>query len=311
MRQGLAVLFKFLCRNKIIQTKFFEHFHCPWTVDIAAVFVEMSANGDRITTAANVLGTIGTVLWCIQLVPQVVHNWRRKDCTGLPPLMMLLWSVSGVPLAIYFIVQRANIPLQIQPHIFMVLSMVCFGQSLYYPPNNVRLWKSVAICVSLLVVFAGIEAGCIIPFKRLYNQGINYPDTVVGIIAAILLALGLVPPYFELYKRQGRVVGINFIFLTIDSGGALFSLLSLVAQTGPLDILGGVGYISILVLELGIFASQAIWLIRLKLGQVSKTEEEDDEAIDEEQDIGKSQQAPVADVDNEERIEVPIRGITT
>lgn len=34
---------------------------------------------------------------------------------------------------------------------------------------------------------------------------------VVGIIAAILLAAGLLPPYGELWKRRGRVIGINWV----------------------------------------------------------------------------------------------------
>lgn len=42
--------------------------------------------------ASNVLGTIGTVLWCIQLIPQIWYNWRRKQTEGLPPLMMFLWA---------------------------------------------------------------------------------------------------------------------------------------------------------------------------------------------------------------------------
>ena len=37
-----------------------------------------------IPTSANVLGTIGTVLWCIQLVPQIVRNYRTKSTEGLP-----------------------------------------------------------------------------------------------------------------------------------------------------------------------------------------------------------------------------------
>jgi hypothetical protein len=32
---------------------------------------------------------------------------------------------------------------------------------------------------------------------------------VVGVIAAVLLASGLIPPYFELWKRDGRVIGIS------------------------------------------------------------------------------------------------------
>lgn len=33
---------------------------------------------ESIPVVANVLGTIGTVLWCVQLIPQIHHNWRKK-----------------------------------------------------------------------------------------------------------------------------------------------------------------------------------------------------------------------------------------
>jgi hypothetical protein len=41
-----------------------------------------------------------------------------------------------------------------------------------------------------------------------------------------MIALGLVPPYIDIYKER-RVRGFSFIFLMIDMGGAFFSLLSL------------------------------------------------------------------------------------
>ena len=47
---------------------------------------------NNITLASNVLGTIGTVLWCIQLIPQIWYNWRRKNTDGFPAAMMFLWA---------------------------------------------------------------------------------------------------------------------------------------------------------------------------------------------------------------------------
>ena len=35
--------------------------------------------------AENVLGTIGTVLWCIQLIPQVIRNYRAKELRRSTP----------------------------------------------------------------------------------------------------------------------------------------------------------------------------------------------------------------------------------
>jgi hypothetical protein len=32
---------------------------------------------------------------------------------------------------------------------------------------------------------------------------------VVGVFGAILISAGLIPPYFELWKRDGRVIGFS------------------------------------------------------------------------------------------------------
>lgn len=85
-----------------------------------------------IPTAANVLGLIGTVCWCVQLIPQIWRNYRTKSTEGLPATMMLLWSTSGVPFGIYAISQNFNIPLQIQPQCFCLLCMVSWGQCKVY-----------------------------------------------------------------------------------------------------------------------------------------------------------------------------------
>lgn len=212
--------------------------------------------------AATTLATIATVCWCVQLIPQIIYNWRRKDCTGLPPLMMFLWVVSGIPFAIYFCVSKGNVVLQIQPHLFMFFCGISFVQSCYYPPCSLAVRKIVAIVVGIIVVDIGMEVGFILWLRPLYSRGITWPDLIFGIIATVLLAIGLLPPYFELAKRNGRVVGINFIFLFIDSLGAWLSIISVVV--GNMDTMGIILYSVIAGLELGIFLSHFIWCCRFK-----------------------------------------------
>ncbi|KAL7271758.1 hypothetical protein RUND412_005462 [Rhizina undulata] len=217
---------------------------------------------ESIPVAANVLGTIGTVFWCVQLVPQIWRNWRTKDTEGLPALMMFIWALSGVPFGVYAIVQQLNIPIQVQAQIFMCLSLISWGQCLHYK-NAWRRWTSIAALFTFGIFCAGVEAALILTLRPLYNRGIEWPMLVIGIIAAILLAAGLVPPYFEIWKRRGQVIGIDWLFLCIDWSGAFFSLMSLVAQN-TFDYLGGVMYIVVLLLESGIFTSHAIWLLRTR-----------------------------------------------
>ncbi|KUL92071.1 hypothetical protein ZTR_02527 [Talaromyces verruculosus] len=216
--------------------------------------------GENIPVAANVLGTIGTVFWCIQLVPQIWHNWRHKKTDGLPASMMLLWAVCSVPFGVYMIVQNVNIPLQIQPQIFGFFGFVSWGQILYYNHGYSQL-KATLLVVGSCLLCGGLEVLLILTLRIPYRKGITWPDLIFGVIAAIMLAVGFVPLYFEVWKRRGRVAGVNWVFLSIDSLGALFSLFALAAQ-GTFDILGGILYLVVFLAEVGLFASHVIWRLR-------------------------------------------------
>ncbi|KAI8964575.1 PQ loop repeat-domain-containing protein [Daldinia sp. FL1419] len=237
-----------------------------------------------IPVAANVLGTIGTILWCVQTIPQIWTNWRTKKTDGLPGSMMYLWALCGVPLGAYNISQRFNYPLQVQPQAFMALCLVNWCQILLYG-SKWPMWRVVIIGLTNAVAFAGVQAALILTLRPLYDAGNETGVLVVGIIANILLAAGLLPPYGELWKRRGRVIGINFIFLSMDWLGAFFSLMSLAAQNS-FDILGGVLYIVCIVLESGIFLSHLIWLFRtrkLRKEAASRDKTFDDIAAEHEQ----------------------------
>ncbi|SCU91797.1 LADA_0F12112g1_1 [Lachancea dasiensis] len=212
--------------------------------------------------AATALATVGTICWCIQLIPQIISNYKRKNCEGMPPIMMFLWVISGIPFAVYFMVTRANIILQVQAHLFMFFSAISYIQCLFYPPVKFPRAKIICILVVLIVIDVGVEAGFTLWLRPLYSKGIHWPALVFGIMASVLLGLGLLPPYFELAKRQGRVVGINFWFLIIDSLGAWLSIASVIL--GNMDTMGIILYAVIAGLEAGIFASHLIWYSRFR-----------------------------------------------
>ena len=79
----------------------------------------------------------------------------------------------------------------------------------------------------LALFFAGMEILLILVIRAPYRRGLSWPVTLVGVVAAVLLIIGYLPVPFELWKRRGRVVGIDFGFLTIDWFGAFFSLMAL------------------------------------------------------------------------------------
>ncbi|KAK3366993.1 hypothetical protein B0T24DRAFT_534919, partial [Lasiosphaeria ovina] len=196
------------------------------------------------------------------LIPQIWTNWRTKKTDGLPGAMMFMWALCGVPFGVYSIAQNFNIPLQVQPNAFMGLCLVGWAQTLVYHKSWVA-WKAAALALAIAATFAGVEAALIFTLRPLYNDGKEVPIFVVGIFAAVLLAIGLLPPYGEIWKRRGRVIGINWIFLCMDWSGAFFSLLALVVQHS-FDVLGGVLYIICIILEIGIFTSHLVWLLRTR-----------------------------------------------
>ncbi|KAJ5179815.1 PQ loop repeat protein [Penicillium capsulatum] len=224
--------------------------------------IVIMAREGNVTTASTALGTIGTVFWCIQLVPQIWHNWRRKKTEGFPALMGFLWAACAVPMGVYLILQQVNLPLQIQPQIFGVLSAIIWAQVLHYGHGYTSI-RAILACLALLLVLGGLEALLLLTLRIPYNRGIHWPDILVGVIATIMLGAGFLPVYPELWKRDGRVVGFNWVFLCMDTLGGLFSLFALAAQ-GSFDVLGGIMYIVVVLLEMGIYTSHIVWRIRYR-----------------------------------------------
>lgn len=92
----------------------------------------------------------------------------------------------------------------------MTLCLVSWAQVLHYG-NKWPIWKAVAAYFITAGIFAGVEAALILTLRPIYRRGDDTPALVVGVFASVLLAAGLLPPYVELWKRRGRVVGINFV----------------------------------------------------------------------------------------------------
>lgn len=215
---------------------------------------------EHIPPAASILGTIGTVCWCVQIIPQIVTNWRHKQTDGLPWIMPFLWAAAAVPFGIYNIVQNFNIPLQVQPQVFCALTLICWAQTLIYH-DHWRVWTASLAAIITGLVSGGVEALLILTLRGPYSRGVEWPIVTIGVIAAVLLAVGLLPMYWEQWKRNGRAKDISFLFLGTDFAGALFSLMALVVQQ-TFDYLGGILYIVCMVLEIGIIAWHLSWVYR-------------------------------------------------
>ena len=136
----------------------------PWFRALEPEITAMVAPQSHIPTAANILGTIGTILWCIQLLRQIWQNWRRKSTDGVPAPMMLLWAACGPPFGVYAIVQNFNIPVQVQPQVFTALSLVAWSQTLVYG-KGWSAWKATFAGAGLTALLGGIEVLLVFLFR--------------------------------------------------------------------------------------------------------------------------------------------------
>ncbi|RFU80792.1 hypothetical protein TARUN_1449 [Trichoderma arundinaceum] len=195
--------------------------------------------------AANVLGTAGA------LIPQIIINYRRHNTTGLQPSMMMLWAWAGVPLGVYNITKNFNIALRIQPQILTLLSLITWAQCRYYD----KKWpipRCLLVAIPITLLMAATQIALIFALRAAHSKHLTWPDILMASLSAALLAAGVLRHYWDIYIHRS-VRGISFIFVGIDAGGDLFSLISVFFQP-ELDILGMVIYGTELVLWIGVFA---------------------------------------------------------
>ncbi|KAL8354325.1 hypothetical protein RB601_003943 [Gaeumannomyces tritici] len=206
--------------------------------------------------AANLLGTLGAVCWSIQLIPQIVLNYRRHNTIGLQPSMMMLWAWAGIPLGVYNITENFNIALQIQPQLLTLLSLLTWAQCCYYDWKHWPISRCLAVTIPIAGLMAGIQIGLVFALraaKQSPGAHLTWPSTLMAALSAVLLAAGVLRHYWDIYRHRS-VRGISFLFVGIDAAGDVFSLASVFFQP-KLDVLGMVIYGTELVLWLGVFAA--------------------------------------------------------
>jgi hypothetical protein len=77
---------------------------------------------------------------------------------------MFCWAIAAVPFGIYCISQYLNIPLQVQPQLFLLLCVICWLQCMHYD-QGWSMRKCILAMIALCVVFGGIQAGVIFAIR--------------------------------------------------------------------------------------------------------------------------------------------------
>lgn len=163
----------------------------------------------------------------------------------------MFWAWAGVPLGVYTIVEQFNVALQVQPQMLAFLSLVTWIQCYYYE-HKWSVSKALAVVAPIVCIMAGIEVGLIFALRAGKDRGTDWPVTLMAVLAAVFLALGVLRHYWDIYQHR-TVRGISFLFVGLDAMGDLTSLLSVLFQPS-IDVLGLVIYGVELALWIGVFA---------------------------------------------------------
>jgi hypothetical protein len=120
--------------------------------------------------------------------------------------------------------------------------------------------KALAVVLPIGSAMAGIEVGLIFALRTGKERGVEWPVTLMSVLAALFLALGVLRHYWDIYQHR-TVRGISFFFVGLDAMGDLTSILSVLFQPS-LDVLGLIIYGVELTLWIGIFACGGYYNLR-------------------------------------------------
>ena len=204
------------------------------------------------STISTIFGTAGAACWSIQLIPQIYLNYRLHSAAGLSAAFMILWACAGIPLGVYNIAANLGIALMVQPQILTTLSLITLGQCFYYE----RKWRLAHVLLAIIAMgcfMGGIETGLVFAVRFGLKHGEQWPLTLMAVLAAALLALGVFEQYLAIWKSKS-VEGVSFLFCGIDALGDVTSMIAVVFRRGKLDVLGLVAYAVEFVLWVGVFA---------------------------------------------------------
>jgi hypothetical protein len=72
--------------------------------------------------------------------------------------------------------------------------------------------------IGVAVLFAATEAVLIFTLRIPYYKGVEWPMMLMAITASVMQCVGLLLPFWELAKRNGRVVGIGELAPSLAKG---------------------------------------------------------------------------------------------
>jgi len=202
-------------------------------------------------------GYVGLFLWSVQLIPQVIYNYRRKSCAGLSPYMMAMWYSGSVMFVAYIIHTKFPLPIILQPTSFGLSTIVCLFQYLVYETKLSTIKLAITCAFTALVSAACFAAFYYIPLMGL-ESAINWPLLMLGLVPAMLLTVAYLMQFYEIYRTRNPF-GLDMTFLLVDMLGAVCFVVSVALQR-PFNCIALYQYSSAFIFDVVL----CVWCAELK-----------------------------------------------
>ncbi|KAJ1725467.1 hypothetical protein LPJ53_000397 [Coemansia erecta] len=194
------------------------------------------------------------------------QNYRRKSTEGVSATMLYLWFSGNLFYGAYAVADKLYFGLIIQPQIFALFTLVNILQIFWYR-YRWNAYKVAFVGVVLSAVYAGLHVGMWKAIEHAVEQDQKGAVKFMGVLPAILIALGFFPEFYVCIKEQS--VEMSNFFIMLDISGGVFSTISL-AFDHTFDYVASITYLIVVFLDLVLVAMKLYFYFRGTQGLVHK-----------------------------------------
>ncbi|KYQ88677.1 hypothetical protein DLAC_10859 [Tieghemostelium lacteum] len=224
---------------------------------------------------SNLFGIAGTIIWSVQLIPQIRLNYQRQSTKGVSLLCFSSWYICGLILSTYLIFSRQTPSLIIQITLFSIFCAIIVFQSLFYE-RKYPLKKLMFTVGSCLIVSITLAIGIYEMMNVL--KGHDSLALISAILSSSFMIIGFFPQIYEIYQSKSSE-GLSKIFVVMDFFGGVASILSLVFHV-PFDYLAFATYLIVPIFQCIIFGMILYYSKYYAYRITKKNRQEDDIELD-------------------------------
>ncbi|KAJ1902168.1 hypothetical protein LPJ66_000257 [Kickxella alabastrina] len=186
------------------------------------------------------------------------QNYRRKSTLGVSATMLYFWYFGSMLYGAFAVAKDLYIGLIIQPQLLSFFALINILQIYWYRYKFSKI-KVALICAFLCAAYAGLHVGMWKATEKAIDRGQEGAVTFLGVLPAIVIAIGFFPEFYECFKEQS--VEMSNFFIMLDMMGGIFSTISL-AFDYTFDYIASITYLIVILLDFVLAAMKVYYYMR-------------------------------------------------